>query len=563
MQALTFNPRNAVVINPTMQLRWYQQEAIQAVIDYYVRGNTGNPVIALPTGTGKSLVQGGFMAHVLAMWPRQRFLCLTHVQELIEQNAADLLEYWPDAPVGIYSAGLNQREFSQPIIFGGVASVVNCIELFGWRDLLLVDECHLISSKDASMYSKIIAGLRKINPHLKVIGLTATPYRTGQGLLTDGGLFTDIVYDMTTMSAFNLLIEQGFLCPLRPKATDVEIDVSQLKANSDGNYKLDELQSVSDIDAITKGAVREMCEQGYHKRAWLTFASGVKHAEHINAEILRQGVPSGIIHGDLPKDVRKETIRQYKHGILRSIVNYGVLTTGFNYKPIDMIAHLRATQSTGLWVQTLGRGTRPSPETGKQFCLVLDFAGNTRRLGPINDPVIPKKRGSKPGGGVPPCKICPACGFYNHTRATMCCNCPHQFPANPNIMAEAGTDELLRTEQPLVEMFTVGYVLYSQKSFRNGVPFLCTAYHCGAKGMQKFEDRVWLENHGEALSYAKDWWTKRYCGNNSTPDHPQAYSNYVPANISEALELTRFLRTPRIIRVRLDKKEPSIIGYDF
>jgi len=70
------------------------------------------------------------------------------------------------------------------------------------------------------------------------------------------------------------------------------------------------------------------------------------------------------------------------------MVNVGVLTTGFDFPEIDLIIMLRPTNSPVLWVQMLGRGTRPAD--GKENCMVLDFAGNTPRLGPINDPMIPK-----------------------------------------------------------------------------------------------------------------------------------------------------------------------------
>lgn len=570
-----------IVTNPAMKPRWYQDEAVTATLDYFMRGNAGNPVICLPTGSGKSLVQAEFMVRVLSIWPRQRFLCLTHVKELVAQNAADCLEYWPTAPIGIYSAGLNKRTSQQPIIFGGVASVINCIELFGWRDVLFIDECHLVSGKDASLYMMVIAGLRKINPNLKVIGLTATPYRQGQGLITDGALFTDIVYDMTTMAMFNLLLIQGYLCPLRPKSTklsSVEIDVSNV-GSANGDYKLAELQAASDVDAITDAAVREMCREGQSKTAWLTYASGVKHAENINEKLLKYGVPSGVIHGDMPRKVRDDTIDAYRQGKLLSIVNYGVLTTGFNHKAIDMISHLRATESTGLWVQTLGRGTRPvyalgydlSTDIGrftaiergpKPFCLVLDFAGNTKRLGPINDPVIPRKKGKKLVAGVAPVKICPQCGFYNHTRTPKCDNCGYIFPQTPKIDATAAIDELLRTEAARVETYDVAYVLYGRGEFKHTRPYMHVMYYVGERGADMFDERVWLENDGDSYQYARRWWGKRFCGD-GTARRPQSFAGYLPTSVSEALTLTNQLKTPRSIRVKLDKKEPMIIGHDF
>ena len=175
-----------------MKLRDYQEEGLQALWQYFMT-NSGNPVLAWPTGTGKSLVPAEFIRRTMVNYPGQRFLMVTHVKELIEQNFDKLMTIWPNAPAGINSAGVGQRDFVQPIIYGGIQSMYKLGSAFGHRDLCFVDEAHLISQDDTSMYHKFLNELKKINPYLKIIGMSATPFRMGQGLITDGGLFTDIV----------------------------------------------------------------------------------------------------------------------------------------------------------------------------------------------------------------------------------------------------------------------------------------------------------------------------------------------------------------------------------
>ena len=179
--------------------RWYQDEAEFSIFDYFQRGGAGNPVVAMPTGTGKSVVIANFIRRIFGYWPNQRVMMLTHVKKLISQNAEKLLSVWPVAPMGIYSAGLNSRDMIMPIVFGGVQSVAPAIKKsleandgkpphlkhFGWRDLLIIDEAHLLSPSEDTQYQYIIAELRKINPYLKVIGFTATPYRLKQGMITE------------------------------------------------------------------------------------------------------------------------------------------------------------------------------------------------------------------------------------------------------------------------------------------------------------------------------------------------------------------------------------------
>jgi DNA repair protein RadD len=165
--------------------RWYQEEAIKSIFSYFME-NDGNPIIALPTGTGKSIVIADFVKKVFSYYQGQRVMMLTHVKELIKQDYQKLIDVWPTAPAGIYSAGLNRRDHLYPITFAGIASVHKKPELFGKQDLAIIDECHLVSARSNTMYLKFIDAMRAINPALKVIGLTATKYRLGQGLLTEG-----------------------------------------------------------------------------------------------------------------------------------------------------------------------------------------------------------------------------------------------------------------------------------------------------------------------------------------------------------------------------------------
>ena len=201
-----------------MQLRYYQAEAIEAIYAYFSK-KQGNPLVALPTGTGKSVVIGEFIRGVYQRYPNQRVMMLTHVKELIEQNLDKLLTIWPTAPAGVYSAGVGRKESNFPITFAGIASVAKKAEAFGHIDLVLIDEAHLVSADQDTLYQKFLADLKKVNPYLKVIGFTATTYRLGLGSLTNGGVFTDVCYDQTTMEAFNRLVAEGFMAPLIPKRT--------------------------------------------------------------------------------------------------------------------------------------------------------------------------------------------------------------------------------------------------------------------------------------------------------------------------------------------------------
>lgn len=540
------------------KLRYYQSECVYSIFDYFKQGNKGNPLCALPTGTGKSIIIAKFIETVVKTWPRQRIMMLTHVKELIEQNAEKLKQMWPECPLGIHSAGLSKKDFCQSVVFGGIQSISKSIqratkenrEHFGWRDLVLIDEAHLLSPKDDTMYQYVLAELLKINPHLKLIGFTATPYRLKQGMLTDDGLFNDICYDLTGIDAFNKLIAEGYIAPLIPKRTSVEIDISGISIVA-GDFNKKQLELASDKDEITYAAVKEMVEQGYDRRSWLVFASGISHAEHITAMLQSFGVSAAVTHSKLSKEVNDEVLRAFKNGELRAVVNMNKLTTGVDCPQIDLIGDLQPTCSPGKHVQKYGRGTRPCD--GKLNCLVLDFAGNTKRLGPINDPVKPRKPGQKTTPGDAPIRICDACGVYNHASARFCISCGHEFSFETKLFKQASSNEIIRGESPVVEYFNVQKVIYNlhEKKNKEGLllspPMIKVSYFCG---FQMFSRYVCLEHPGLAGKKARDWWRQHH--------HEEP-----PLTTYEALQRVNQLRIPVKIRVHVNKQFPEVIGYEY
>ena len=548
-------------------LRPYQVDGLNAVWEYYSNGGKGNICLAWPTGTGKSVVPAIFIESVMRLWPTQRFLMITHVKELIQQNYNVLLKVWFNAPVGIYSAGLKQKDYAHSIVYGGIQSMIKNPMQFGFRDIIFIDEAHLISQEDSSMYLTFIAAMKLINPNLKVIGLTATPFRMGQGYITDGGLFTDIVHDLTSMDNFNKLISDGYLAPLIPLRTKTELNVNEVSVQK-GEFVASSLQKAVDKQEITFQGLREVVDAGANRNAWLLFASGIEHAEHIAEMLGSFGIDCAPIHSKRPSNYNDDAINAFKSGELKSLVNYGKLTTGFDYPSIDLIGMFRPTLSVPLWIQMLGRGTRPVYPAGmpletveqrleairsshKQNCLVMDFARNTPRLGPINDPQIPRKKGESQG--EVPIKICDNCGAYNHTRVQFCCQCGNEFEFKIKIKAKAGTEELIRTndkiETPIIELFDVDRVSYHRhiKIDRKtktplSAPMIKVQYMCG---LRMFNEWVLMQGTGLNLHKAHEWWRMRTKEN-------------IPVTTDEALSRLSELRVPRKIEVHVNLKYPEI-----
>jgi DNA repair protein RadD len=524
-----------------MDLRPYQREAIDAVLAYWANGG-GNPLVDMATGTGKSVVIGTLTRELLTTWPDMRVLMLVHVKELVEQNARALLRTWPQAPIGINSAGLGRRDLRSQILFASIQSVFRQDGYsLGPRDLILIDEAHLVPRAGEGMYRTLLYKLRERVPDLRVAGFTATPYRLDTGRLDrgedDSRLFSEIVYSY----GIGRGIADGYLSPLVSKATMTTLDVGGV-AKRGGEFVPGELERAVDKISITRAAVKELIAFGEHRRSWLVFASGVDHAEHLRDEIRSYGIACETVTGETPKGERDRIIRDFREGRLRCLTNAQVLTTGFDAPMVDMIAMLRPTLSVGLYVQICGRGTRLSP--GKENCLVLDYAGNVRRHGPV-DAVTIREPGE--GTGIAPVKECPDCASLIHTSHRECPHCGYLFPPSEETKLEAAADAVSPIMSKALPSWHDVSDVRLYRHHKEGSPLsMRVEFACG---LSVYRQWVCFEHTGFAKSKAHAWW-QRMGGRSPSP-----------ASVEEALQRARELRLPDQIQVRPSGKFFEVVGY--
>lgn len=504
----------------SISLRPYQREAIDAIYGYF-SAKDGNPLIVLPTGTGKSLVLAAFIREAIEAYPETRVLVLTHVKELIQQDFQALIRFWPEAPAGIYSAGLSRRDLHSQVVFAGIQSIQKHAARVQRCDLVLIDEAHLVSRDESSMYRRFLAELNAINAGLlKVVGLTASPYRMDSGMLNEGKdrIFTDIAYEVPVLK----MIQEGYLSPVVPKQTGTQLDVAGVGSRG-GEFIAKELEAAVDRDEVTEAAVLEMVEHGKERGSWLVFCAGVKHAEHLRDAIRRHGVSAETVTGDTPAPERARILEDYKAGRLRCVTNANVLTTGFDAPGTDLVALLRPTKSVGLYVQMVGRGTRLAP--GKDDCLVLDFAGNTARHGPI-DTVDGrrKEKGEEPGAA--PIKVCPSCETINHASARHCISCLAEFPPPVTKVDETASTAAVLSTQAKPVWLEVNGVSYAPHKKDDKPPSMRVSYQCG---LITHSEWVCFEHTGYARQKAETWWLRRAPGP-------------IPGSTAEAIARTPELR---------------------
>ena len=455
-----------------MVLRPYQEAAVNAVYEHLGSKDT-NPCVVLPTGTGKSLVLAQIAKDTALNW-QGRVLILAHVKELLEQNADKIQRLCEEIPVGIYSAGLKSRQTKEPVIVAGIQSVYNKACDLDAFDLIMIDECHLIAPDGDGMYRTFLKDMKVINPRVRLVGMTATPFRLKGGLICKPeNLLNEICYE----AGLKEMIQQGYLSPLVSRAGSAEANLGNLHIRG-GEFIGDEIAAAMDTEQLVNAACREIVDLTRDRKSVLIFTSSVKHCQHV-AEAIRgySGQECAVVTGETPAGERAEIIDRFKGKFvpadlfgtpkppLKYLCNVSVLTTGFDAPNTDCVVLLRPTNSPGLLVQMVGRGTRLSPETGKTDCLVLDYGGNILRHGPVD---MIRVKDKTPGGGDAPAKKCPQCLALIHAGYSKCPQCGYEFPPpERSNLTEHASGESIISGEVFMDEYDVRKVFYEVHRKRN------------------------------------------------------------------------------------------------
>lgn len=521
-------------------LRPYQNECLEALQDAVDAGRSSIGV--MPTGSGKSLVIAALMAGLAESG--KRALMLTHVRELIEQDAGTFERCAPDVPFGVFCRGLKRFELDQPVVFAQTQTLFARKHLLTEPfDVMVVDEAHLIPFAGEGRYVSLIKLLRELRPGMPIAGVTATPFRLQGGRLDMGpdAWFSETAYEIGVKD----LIDQGFLALLigqKPRAATIDADSLSIER---GDFREDDLTKLVDDDDLNRRIVNEIIRCGVGRQSWLVFAVGVQHAKTLRDLLVEQGISAKIVLGETSAMERQDTISRFRDGSLRAIVNCDTLTTGFDHPGLDLIAVARPTASASLHCQMLGRGTRLAE--GKENCLVLDFPGNVFRLGPISAPRVSFTKKSKWGGAKQPSPdLCPRCDTYfdEPPNDRTCAHCgyekprPKPLPAPPPVCNFDDVDPLNDTPLKVLQYRTWEH----RKPGRP--PSLKISYR--TEGNEWCSEYLCLFHDGYAGRRAKEAWRKRGGGR-------------YPANINEAVQQASQLRMPSFVSVDTSKGFPMAI----
>jgi len=484
-----------------MELRPYQRECVDAVYEH-LRTRDDNPCAVVPTAGGKTPIMATICKDAVGQW-NGRVLILAHVKELLEQSADKLRAVCPEIEFGIYSAGLKRRDTRNPVIVAGIQSVYKRACELDAFDLVLVDEAHLIPLEGEGMYRQFLADAKVINPDLRIVGFTATPFRLKTGpICTPEGFLNTICYEVGVRE----LIVGGYLCPLITKAGINKADFGGLHVRG-GEFVADEMEALMDDDRLVEAACGETVGYTRERQGVLIFASGVKHGEHIVRVLKeRHDVECGFVTGETPAKERDATLGRFRRGELKYLCNVNVLTTGFDAPHIDCVALVRPTMSPGLYYQMVGRGFRLYP--GKANCLVLDFGGNVMRHGPVDDiKVTTMDR----GGGQAPAKECPECQAVIAAGFAACPQCGYVFPPPERQKHDAKASEAgILKGQVTTTQYRVDDVYYSVHTKRGVSEDAPKTMRVDYKvGWHQYKSEwICFEHEGYARQKAVAWWRR-------------------------------------------------------
>lgn len=359
------------------ELRPYQQEASDAAVAFFKSKTEMNAIEVLPTGSGKSLIIADIASRL-----QGNTLVFQPSKEILQQNFAKLCSYGV-LDCAIYSASFNSKEISR-ITFATIGSVIRHVDQFKHFNNIIIDECHNVNAKDG-MYEEFI---RKTK--CKVLGLTATPYRLSSSswgamlrfiTRTRPRIFSKVIYQVQIKT----LLDMGFLADLdywylpAPQWNEANLIDNSTGADYTDKSVIAEYKRVDFYGWLVSVTKRLLQPKGRKRNGILVFTRFLSEAERLTYEIDN----CVMVSGETPAKEREKILEDFKNGIIKVVVNVGVLTTGFDYPELDTIVMARPTKSLSLWYQIVGRAIRPSPHKDKGW--VVDLCGNLNRFGKVHD----------------------------------------------------------------------------------------------------------------------------------------------------------------------------------
>lgn len=528
--------------------RPYQGESLDA-LDEHLASKETNPCVVIPTAGGKSFI----MALAIQRWklgyPPLRVCILAHRKELVKQNSDELIGIWPGGDIGIYSAGLRRRNMEHSILYASIDSIWNKSGDFEPFDVILIDEAQRIPARGEGKYRSFINGIKKFNPSLRVIGITATPYRMEGPICHKDHILHEIAYEVP----ITRLLQEGYVCPLRSRIGDTQPDISEVRRNGKGDYVEGDLAKVVDKSDVVAGAVSEIVRiiRTEKRESIIVFCVDIEHCKHVSQELRKYGYHAPYVTAKTPEGERDRLAEQFKAKQLSILLNVNVYTEGFNAKCVDCVVLLRPTLSKALYVQMVGRGLRLHP--AKADCLVLDFAGCIAEHGPIDQidaGFVKLAKCQKCGDSFSRAiRTCPHCGWEIPPQEVERLESEEAAERERRLHAAKVKDDPVISEPIWMDVHEVSVHLHRKLDAPDS---LRVQYRCGITLVNEW---ICLDHTSYARKSAGQWWlVRRLPGDYKTVTVAEAISNlFLGATIKACTEQIKVIRRGRYYEL-LDHK---------
>lgn len=408
-------------------LRPYQQDALDAVLEALQRQRA--VLLEAACGAGKTILFSAIIKHYLTAYPAMRIAVLAHRETLVRQARDKLLKVWPEAEDKIGMAcksACSEVDLEKPVLVASPQTLARRIGSMPPVQLAIVDEVHRLPPADrASQYGGLMEAMRGYYPQMRLLGVTATPYRLGHGYIygdrcrhPEQNWFEDLAYRVGIYD----LQGQGFLVPLKLYIAD-EPDLSDVGTSSTGDWNIDELAETMSKSVHVNSAVEAVQRYASDRKHIVVFGVTIEHAEVLRDVFREAGYSAVCVHSKMPKAERDAALDAFDLGAVQVVCNVGVLTEGWDCTSVDCMVMCRPTKSAALYCQMAGRGLRL--HEGKTDCLMLDLSGNYSEHGRPEEPKVKLGREESESDGS---WECPECHFVNERKDRICAACGYEKP---------------------------------------------------------------------------------------------------------------------------------------
>ena len=515
--------------------------------------------------SGKTLLFSKIIQRLLTENPSFRVLVLMDREVLVRQTQEKIIKVAPELvlDIGIICASVSdEKVLHKRITIASRQSLAGQLNRFEAVNLVVVDECHLMAipkdnEPEPDQFALIINTLRQYNPKTRLWGVTATPFRLNDGWIFGQKnapgcrpYFDDVHYRITVGE----LLSEGFLAPLVGKTVvsgglNERLNTVRLTG---GEFNLGELSDVMCQGVHIRSAVEAWKEHASDRKKTLVFAVTIEHAEKLTAAFNAEGISALAIHSDQDDLTSYANMEALKKGEAKVFCSVAKLTTGMDIPDIDCILMARATKSTALYKQILGRGQRIF--TGKENCMVLDLVGNNHEHGTDLDNLRVKWRHKTDVKGMPVSKECPQCNASLHPAVRICTECGYEYPrtdfeAEKPELTDTAYGSSLPETYPVMSRYCTVHV-----SKKNNKELLRIRLEMG-DDMSTVTGNLWMcfEDHyqGFAVEKGKKLWKKMTLG-----------TEY-PKSVNEAIERENEILTPDRATVNISGRWPEVLSVEY